>query len=444
MIKNSAGNQDNILLHQLLLSFDYFTISQIINIALFLLSIFGAFFIVRKNKNAFYSPAFIISSLFIIFYQIPLTLYSSVFKKAISNYWLFDLNINAVVFFGLIWALLTAKLSFITVKKTYDLNEGIVEAEYKQSVFLVSILCFILVVSLTSIYLLHVPIQCTGLYSIIFDPNLSGLARELSIKLINSSVASNAFGALVNTVIPTSAAILVFQFKKYIKSKKILTLLLTLLLVFLEFLVVLLPGIKGLLIPTFMAVLFMQILMCKSLPGKLFNAILCIALFFMILTGFESFRERPAFLNDVPKYNAGICAVHFKTCNQTDLLVKSLFYRVGSLGLTNFDKKFVKSQIDCFCYKQCATFDNYLNYIKKLDKPYPDVRIYPDIKGYYVIKNNLERIEKNFKAIIYRVILLPIQVASWHYLYVTQNTSPGMYVLPFAKHILGYSLMQPQ
>lgn len=443
MVQNLVNNSDNLLLHPLLLNAASFTMSQVINFVLFLFSILTLFFIGRNNKKIFISPACIISVLFIVFYQVPLVIYTPIFEKSLTNYGLFALSIHAIVILGPIWFLLTSKLAFLTVNGKYNLKEIFLKNDNKETLFLVFALCLFLIFGLTSIYLLHVPIQCTGIYATLFNPNLSGLARELSIKLSNSSLATYSYGALVNTVIPTFVAILVFQLKKIIKKKLLFSFLIISFMFLLLFLIVLLPGIKGMLMPTFMVMLFMVVLVSNTLLGKVFNTVLCIGIFFTLLTSFETFRERHSYINDLPKYNAGLCAFQLNSCSQTDLLIKSLFLRANSLGLTEFDKKFVESQINCFCFKKCSTFNGYVKYISSLNMLYPDIRIYSDTKGHPIVLGTLEHAEKFFKAILYRTFVVPIQAASWHYLYVTQYHNPGIYVLPFAKRIFEYSFNAP-
>ena len=47
------------------------------------------------------------------------------------------------------------------------------------------------------------------------------------------------------------------------------------------------------------------------------------------------------------------------------------------------------------------------------------------------------------RSIVYRACVTPIQVASWHYQYVSDYGSPGVYALPFALKIFGSSINMP-
>ncbi|GAB5462389.1 hypothetical protein [Hoeflea alexandrii] len=350
-----------------------------------------------------------------IFFQWPMFLISDVLQESLENpYWHFFV-VQISVFVLLSYGILTTsnftrafhpeKISFRRGHVFFSIVFGAV---------------------LVFLYLRKVPFDCTALYAVLFDPQVTLLAREVSIKFAGSFIATSSFGAFTNALAPVVIALSVAMIWHALRTRNILQLVLFPLVILAAVFVCMLSGAKGLLLPSIIVILVASILWNRSLIWKGIAAAASMLVLFGSLVVFEVVRDRD--WSDSGAYPFGQCTARLGACDQGKELIFSLYQRDASLGLNEERLGTLKWELDNACENGVEREKPKIqsNWNQRVERPLEDTAL------------------AYLEGIIYRALVIPTQVAAWHYLYVEEMGSPGFAAMPFARRLTGSSVNMPE
>lgn len=379
-----------------------------------------AFFCLTKFIKGNYVLArlyFTFVSFICIFYQIPLVLFSGQVQSSLINFWHFSLILNGGAMLLVLWGTLSQRFDFRNGPSTFRENTNSVY-------FVTGIFCVIFLWS----YLSGVSWDCTGLYALIFDPWLTLLAREFSVKLIGTSLSTYSLGAYVNAAAPLFVLLSVWRIRHSIMNRNITGILVGFLCGSSAIVAVLISGTKGLLMSLMVMLLVGSYFWCKTWPSRILT-ITCSCLFvFISLIAFELSKER----NSVNgrHYDFASCSVKAGTCKESMRLLESMKERDYSLGLPMKHLMPIVERTECLCNG------------KGDENSCPSGSLVGGISG-----SNADtgaRAETFAHAVLNRVFVIPFQVSAWNYMYAETESINGVLTLPFARRIFGESLNMPE
>ena len=229
-----------------------------------------------KKRYYFIKPSIILITLSHIFFQLPLAIYSQKYEYAVPDPYMLSFLINGYILIGLLISLYTfQKSSIIIWNRISTLNLGDYEVD-GWVIFLFSMIILLI----ASIYLFYVPFSETGLYAVLNNPTMAAIARERSLKLLDSQTLGYAYSLMTSVLAPLFAVILFFSAAKYFLAKRYtLVFILTLLILLLMF-TVSLPGARVYAV-NLLLVMTISFLLLKGLPFhpvKLFLLLLLIVI----------------------------------------------------------------------------------------------------------------------------------------------------------------------
>lgn len=295
-----------------------------------------------------------------------------------------------------------------------------------------------LIVALVYVYIDRVPATCTALYVLFFDPTYTLIAREVAIKFAGSIWATYSFGAVANSIVPVFVGLSIASIFVFARSMRFLPILILVPLVCVSVFIVLLGGSKGLLIPTAVFLVGSGLAWFGNLFVRVVYVAFAIAALFGALLVFEIIKERPS-IADGRGYQFGTCIATLDACTRAEDLLSSLTEREYSLGLTFAQVAELEAQRAAVCGPSEAE--------GRSDRPgsanqsdwrdrLPEAGRHQTVTPAPV--NWRERASLYAHALIYRAMVTPIQVASWHYLYVSEEGHPGLAAMPLGTRLAGH------
>lgn len=182
------------------------------------------------------------SIILLIFYHVQIQISGSLLSMETYNYlpkpYEFMILLHGFPLIGLIGSLL------FSLKKAEHTYNRVINVEIKFNISIVGSLLLI-ITTILIIYLRYIPFNQTGLYAILFQPEKSAIARENSLKLLDSVFVRYAFTFLKNVFAPLLFTYLLFWGYKHFKNKSLIKVsLITILLSYISF-AVLLPGARS-------------------------------------------------------------------------------------------------------------------------------------------------------------------------------------------------------
>jgi hypothetical protein len=165
-------------------------------------------FIFFSKRYLFLKPSILLLTYSHIFFQWPLAIYSGYYEEFLPDPFAFAFLIHAYVLTGFLVSL------FILNHKAKIIWEQITNRRTRDvEVSLGAVLILgVLTVGVTIFYLKNVPFSQTGLYAIFFRPEVSGLWRERSLKLLENQTLKYAYSIMVSSVAPLLVVMLFFAF----------------------------------------------------------------------------------------------------------------------------------------------------------------------------------------------------------------------------------------
>lgn len=362
-------------------------------------------------------PALLFALFTAIFFQWPTVYLSDVIQASLPNAWYFAVVVNAVPLLLIPWASLT---SFA------DLPRGTIsrpEFTWWQTAVPVTATAVF-----GTIFLARVPFDCTAVFALIFDPKLTLLARELSIKLAGTSLATYSYGALANATAPVVLGLAGASIVGAALRLKVWPLIIWLAIVLIMVAFVMLSGAKGLLVPSFLVIVISSMIWNRNWLVKIISIVVMIGALVVGLTVLEVARERS--IGSGMNYPFAACAVKLNACPQAKQLINSLLLRDASLGLAKSDILALQKSVE----RACTAGAQGEQLVPKPFVPLPK-RTAADWFG---------RMFNYAWSIYYRIAVIPAQVASWHFLYVAEKGEPGIAALPFGRRMTGISINLPE
>lgn len=377
----------------------YFFGTAIVSTALLL-------FAVKRQPWALARPAFVVAIALNLLFQWPLMFLARGVEQTLDNPWPLALSLTFFVVMCAGWVLLTPKL-------TLERGTKIPSTVAKGSLWMPLAVATVLLI----IYVATVPLDCTGLWAFISDPLMSQLAREVSIKLVTESVATYAFGALANVALPVLIALFLAKSIEYLRQKSWLKATLLGLAIVLCTALILLPGIKGLLIPAAILAVTGALFWVRRMVPKLITACGLALVFGVLIVGFDTLMEREV---QSEPYNFLECSARVGSLAEGEAMLEAI-EESGGFGLTG-------AQV-----QQLQT-NGVLGDIRHQWQPPSDgASVFPGLNRYQAYAAGIGK----------RIFLVPPQVAVLHYAYVEAYGSPGLAAAPFALRLFGESVDMP-
>lgn len=362
------------------------------------------------NKNIIVRVAFITAVGFNTLLQWPSSILSYVIYQHLQS--ATNLFYSSHVFsIGLIlWLTVTSRLY---VSRT--IGGQIIFSNWE---ILLSVLISLVAVA---IYLGRVPFDCTALYAIIYDPELTLLAREVSIKLAGSAIATMSYGAFANTLAPIAVTVVCYTFVRSIYHKRLIRLMFFAIIIILLIFGILLSGAKALLLPSLIVVSMAAFVASRSLIHSAVTVAVSLLLIAIALLTFEILKDRPS--KNGRNYAFGQCAVTLSSCQPAATLITSLYGREGSLGISAGRRDALLEELSRSCHGKISP-ERLVVPEERPAPPPPDRNI--------------------LLGILYRGFIVPSQVAAWHFMYMEEEEVDGRKGMPFARRLLGESINIPE
>lgn len=406
----------------------------VLNIALAGLCSIGVGFTGWRNPHQLSRPAFMVAALMHLIFQWPLAIFSPIFERSLSGYWFFAVSVHTPIVACLFWLAATKRLT------EYVMRSGETSERRIQNISLGSrSILLALFAGLSGLYLSRVGWQCTGIYAILFDPELALLARETSGKLVRDGLAPYWYGVLANVICPLVMHTALFGANAALTKRQYSKVLAWVTTGICALLVVLLPGAKGGLIP-------MVIVVCVGFVaarGTWMRRIAIIACVFgtgfLMLSTIEVLRERQVFSGGC--YDFGACVRRHNACPEASALIQSLQYRDMSLGLTSRTLTEIEKDLHVACSPEQPFYESQRCSSRQIKGEGPKASrtdSMPEGK-----EDVSSRMGQYAVGILYRMGVVPVQVASWYHLYVAEHGSPGLHALPLSSILFGRRVVMP-
>jgi hypothetical protein len=390
-----------------------------------------------RNPLRLGRPAFMAAALTHLIFQWPLAIFSPIFEKSLPGHWFFAGSVHIPVFACLLWVLATKGLTKYAAQGGTHSGQGMQYIPLGGRAILLALFA-----ALTGLYLSRVGWQCTGLYAMLFDPELALLAREMSGKLVRDGLALYGYGVLANVVCPLVVYTALCGIHAAVPARQYGKALAWAMTGIGALLAVLFPGAKGGLIPT---VIVVGVGLVTLRGTWLRRAAILVCVFgagILMLSAIEVLRERQVLARGC--YDFGACVSRHHACPEASMLLQSLRYRVMSLGLSDRTMDHIERDLNAACSPEQPNYGS-LRCISKRGVPVTA----PASKGAGEDKvtagrtNSYARMAQYAMGILYRLGAVPVQVAGWYHLYVDEHGSPGVYALPLSSILLGRRVIMP-
>ncbi|CAD7050754.1 sugar transferase [Pseudorhizobium halotolerans] len=410
------------IVHRFSLSIPDFDLFTSLSFTLALLASLGFVLVLVFRTSNLFRLSLITAALVHLFFQWPLFLISDQLEASLEDpYWFFT-TIQITVFSLTAFGALTA-----SPKDRAPIDK----ARLRNRDLLLPGALGVLAIFL---YLQKVPAECTALYAMVVDPSSALLAREVSIKFVSSYIATASFGAFANAFAPAIIAIAIAMLYTRVIKLRLISSLVYIVIVAVTVFICLLSGAKGLLLPSFIVVSACCLLWNKSFVSVAVASVASFALMFTAVLTFESVRDRPH--DEEGRYGFGQCTAKLNACTQSAELVRSLYERDRSLGLTKAKLDDLTADLSLSCpgagLEQLGLGTSGGTGLKSESKPAASSPTLPQATYSYV------------DGILYRALVIPIQVAAWHFLYVEEEGSPGVSAMPLIRRFSSEGVNMPE
>lgn len=367
-------------------------------------------------RSAFHSlqrfarPAFIMAVFTIILYQIPLVLFSPLFYNHLPSAKWFAISIHFAVIANLAWVYFTPKLNNLSATNNNNIQKEYAEKYFVGLAFWLPTSIFFILLGL---YFYKIPFSCTALFALFTDQDITLLVREIIGKLMGRTYAPHVLNTLTSGVGPIIAFLCIGRIYFDCKKQKYFLLPLWTLLLSIVMITPLLGGAKGSLVPMAIALSVSGFLVAKNWKLKIIIVSGIIAVFVCTITLVKVTQESSVGKGN---YNFGSCITILGVCERTKPLLESLRPPKAYYGLT-------RERLDDLGDEMVESC--------KISK----IKSEPLIENIESKSNKpaIPSLETHIVAMFYRIFGNPIQVASWHYLFVDEHGSPSFNGLAIAK-----------
>lgn len=170
-----------------------------------------------RQRFLFVKPSIIVIIFFHLQIQWAATINSGYIEYYLPSPWIFFLLAQTFPLVGLYFSLwIGRRLAYIIWQRLLHPSSISTSKRRTSALFLASFIGFFV-----GIYFLYVPFSSTGLYKIFTDPMNSGVAREGSLKLVNSVLIGYGYGLMASVCAPLLAVLLQQKLSQDFRLKKI-------------------------------------------------------------------------------------------------------------------------------------------------------------------------------------------------------------------------------
>lgn len=347
-------------------------------------------------------PSFMLAAASCVFYQLPLILFSPLFYSNLTNATLFSASIHLSVIANLLWVYSTPNLN-----NNFSRNYSFYSAEYFfGKVFWLPVLLFTLLVI---IYLNKIPFNCTALYALFFDSELTLLVREITGKLLGISYAPHVLNLLTSAVCPIIAFLLIGRIYYECRRGTYRFLPIWGILLILVLVTPLLGGAKGSLVPMAVSLAIAGFLVSKNWKYKLLVPLFVMVAFSIAIFAVKIVQENSS---EKGRYQFAACIVRLNACERTKNLLESLQLPKPYYGTSKARISDLQNELSLLC-----------DGISKTSHPPTDS----------INKSSKISFVEHLHGLLYRILVNPIQVVAWHFLYVSEHGAPGFSGISIAK-----------
>lgn len=272
------------------------------------------------------------------------------------------------------------------------------------------------------VWLCSIPFNCTAGWALIFDPERTLLAREVSGKLSNTPIISRMIGAYVNVVAPLFIFLGGFGLIRLARQGKLRAAISAVVLAGLmcaSFLSLFLTGAKSNVLPLLVLCTVAVVLMPLSNVMKLFAAAV-ITLF--VIGSIVLFQGMIQEARPSERYMAGRCMASFGTCEEGRVLIETASAR-GShsiLGKSN-NISYAAKEFEASCNLELRLGQGGAN--RGLHK---NTDIDVDLN-----------VDTTLDGLLTRAVKVPFQVAAWYYLWGIEVGQTGLNAIPIIGRFYG-------
>lgn len=359
----------------------------------------------------FARPSFIIAALAIVLYQIPLVLFSPLFYNYLPDAAWFAASINFAIIANLLWVFATPRLN---IRASFLKPANISIQDFSGFALWLPITLFFL---LLFAYFQRIPFHCTALYSLFVDRDLALLVREITGKLMGRTYTPHVLNVITGAIGPIVAFFAAARIYLCFRDKKWLFLPFWAGLILITIIAPLLGGAKGALVPMGAAMAITALLVIRSWKWRILAVCLIMIALLLMITGVKIAQEKKIGKGN---YNFSGCMAELGVCEKAEMLLQSLKLPKSYYGMPRQRVDQIEKEMGQVCKIETKTKND-------TDEPGNNSA---DSAAKDPVKLPFSG---HIKELFYRIFVNPLQVAAWHFLYVSQYGRPGLAGLSLAK-----------
>jgi len=403
-----------------------------LNICFLLATLTSLFLLNKYDKTAKFQPTFITMIFFVVFFQMPSVVFTETLQINLPSYHIFYTYIYLIPISCVLFL-------FFSKKFRQDYSPQATQSVADSSLFRMAFFSIVVLAIFLAAFFYIIGPRCTGLFALLFDPEVTLLAREASTKLTKGSISTLLFGLLSNTICPLVVGISLHALVHDKKQNKIFAKkIFYFSLILIALITTLIPGAKGGILPIGISTLTLCLFLINDFKFKVIAFFTTIVFITLTLISFEIVKERQL-AKQLVKYDYGYCAKRSNACAAANDLLLSLKHRSNSLGFSDERLKELQDSLTMKCELEAGILPSTLDFKAPPTDIDPKYLPYSYSSG---LINNVppfaQRSFVYFEAIIYRVIVTPFQVSTWHYLYGLTKKVNFFNSLPLFKFSKGY------
>lgn len=371
--------------------------------------------IVRRSNRVLYFPSFWLMLGWVLIYLIPSVIFGANIVRGLSDPLFFFGVLYAAPVLVLVWMAFSGRLFVSSNGDGTGMARGMANVGRPIAVLSAG------VVGILGVWLSQIPLDCTAGWALIFDPNKTLLAREVTGKLNNAPITSRLIGVYINVLVPLLSFLCGVKISFLIKEAgarawlKILGLAAWMCFVYLSLLI---TGAKSTLLPTLIACTVGVALMPV---GKLLKLSIAVGLGLFAMLSLVVFQMAIHQSELKQSYQFSSCAVRFDSCDAAKKLISSAATREQpSIAGTRQQARVLWDELS----QVCPTKSGDPEFSAVMDE-------YGNEYGNYIEARSAA------SGLWVRAFKLPLQVASWYFLWSSGVERPDWRAIPVLSRYLG-------
>lgn len=363
------------------------------------------------HPERFTRPGFIIAVLAMLFYQWPLALLSPLFREYLPNHLWFAITIHTAVIANLLWVCKTPQLTIATLYPNGQKNSQAL-FDFHGFILWFPIGVFFL---LALIYFHRIAFTCTALYAFFTDRDLTLLVREMVGSFMATTYAPHVLNMLAGAVCPIVVFLMLGKIISDGKNRRWLRIPLWAGLLVAAIALPLSSGAKTILLPIVVTIAVAGFLTAKQWKWRVMIVVAALVMLAMVILLIKTLTESNA---GKGQYPFGACVVELGVCEKTASLLTAL----KTDATSDLPLNLSRDRIDQLEHELQLACGGNTPITPATTLPSTTIVNPPDISA-----------AARIYWLLYRAFIIPLKVASWHYLYVAEHGMPGVSGLAIAK-----------